>query len=506
MKKFLAFSLAVSMLLSLAACGSDEKDKKGKKDKNDDETVSDVSSDVNSEDESEKYYDSSRFQKIGSVQRDSYRYYNYEPDNMMYGLVSVDGKTDTGFIYYDCNELVYAAEYNVVRTKKIGSSADLDAINSVAVVDCNVNTVIEGYYDYRVITERFWAVTKVVALNESGTGNISVETSDGNFSYDAEYYVYDVREDKLVDGVKSTADSFHAAGSFIKYGDENGQEKIINVNGLEVPEDARFFPFLTYAAGGGDNGYYKIVKSGVGKVYNDQNELVYTFDTDDETGYGYEPLFMENGYIIASRTYYTSSGTSFDYVILDETFTPVTAVVNVAKDPDSDGMTVGQYNKLFSVHNKLYDVQGNVVYQATDSLRCVTGNTQRGIVDYFVFNDGSVDVVVSKDGKVIYQGTGEANAQSDGKVHAAYRQIGDNRYYYNLKDNDFTIKTNGNTTVGHNLVITEEEDGTKSVVDVRTGEKVFAGYRYYYGEELDGVQYVIAVYENGTSDLFKSVE
>jgi len=502
MKKLFSVLLALLMMFSFVACDSDKKDNGGKRDKDDEETTAEFSADEDNEDESEKYYDSSKFSKLGSVNRDGYRYYNYDPENSMYGLVSVDGKKDTGFIYYDCNELVYAAEYNVVRTKKIGASTDLDAINSVAVLDWNVDTVVEGFYDYRVITERFWAVTKVVALNESGTGNISVETSDGNFSYDAEYYVYDVREKKLVDGVKSNVDKFHAAGSFVKYTTEDGGEKTINVNGLEVPEDARFFPFLTYAAGGGDNGYYKIVKSGVGKVCNDKNELVYTFDTDDETGYGYEPLFMENGYIIASRTYYTSSGTRFDYVILDETFTPVTAVVNVAKDPDSDGMTVGQYNKLFSVHNKLYDVQGNVVYEATESLRCVTGNTQRGIVDYFVFNDGSVDVVVSKDGKVIYQGTGEANAQSDGKVHAAYRQIGDNRYYYNLKDNDFTIKTNGNTTVGHNLVITEEEGGTRAVVDVRTGEKVFSGYWYYYGKDVGSVTYVIAVCENGTSDLF----
>jgi len=491
MKKIFAALLALLMMFSFVACDSDKKDSDGKKDKNGEETTVEASANEN---ESEKYYDSSKVQKLGTTKLDDFRC--FDGSNGMYSVLSVDGKKETGFIYNHCMEVPYANEYLTARVKDITSSTDLALVNSAVLIDWNADILAEGYCDYIYLNSKYFVVAKAIGVNVDGSGDLELYTDDGEISYDAEFYLYDIAARKTVDGIKSYSDDFEYSGMFIGYTDENGEEKIINLNGYDVPEGVEFLPSMSSAHEEYETGYYVIEENRIGKIYNDRNEVVYTYCEDPKSSSGYDPIFKENGYILAARRRDTESADYSDYVVMDENFKPVTSVVTLVEESST---TVGQYNGLFSLHNILYDATGKAVYEF---LTCKTINGYREKVDYFLFIDSESTVLINQNAEVIYKGTVEGTVEFDQMSYAAYRQIGEERWYYCSEDGDFTVKTGTRASVGRYLVKVEEEDGTKSVVDLKTGEKIITGYYDYCGKAIEDDSYILAQYQNGTSDLF----
>ena len=501
MKKLIAILLVAAMMFSLCACGSESGSSKRKNKNSEDSAYGEQSY---TEPEAEKFFEPAKVQKIGTSERKAHVY--YDSDAGLYGVISVDGKYDTGLKYVHYST-TYTDEYYEARTKKYGAADDFDSINSVELLDPYGNTLIGGYCHYEVISERFFVAAKVVAINEDGASDFTYETADGRVSYDAEFYAYDIKRDKIVDGVKSHKFFMSASGAFIKFYVDEENFATINADGYEIPEGADFIgDDLTTRSDKNIVGYYKIIKDGVGTVYNDKNEVVYTFDRDEKDGYGYEPSDFSNGYSLGSRGYYTENQYHAIEVLLDESFTPVSPEIDVG---NTHKYQIGLQNTIMLFKNleepapyRLYNTNGEIIYETENSLSCEVANSHRGDVPYFLFIDGGQDVIISKDGEIMYKGSGEAVAEFNHTAYAACRTVGEDCYYFCMKDKDFTVKAKAFASLGPNLVKIDAEDGTKYVVDLATGETVISGYKDYNARTLGGDTYIFANYNNETSDIF----
>lgn len=505
MKKFTSLLLVAAMMLLLCACGSDSDSDSGKRRKRKGNNTEYTEEAYTQEPETEKFFDSSRVQKIGTSERSGHAY--YDMDTKLYGILSADGKVDTGAKYASYS-YTYTDDYYEARTKKYGAANDFDSINCVELLDPNAKTLVSGFCHYEIINDRFFVAAKVISINENGQGDFTYETADGSVSYDAEFYVYDVEENKIVDNVMSYEDSIRVSGCFIYFKNTDGEYKAVNVNGFDVPEDARFISHLSYPGQNiNNNGYYKVFDDdGNGFVYNDYNELVYRFNTRSGSRFGYEPSNMENGYFYGLREYDEDiSNYRAVHVLLNESFNAVSAEIKRT----SSHTQIGIYKEVFLIRDienngpyRLYNHSGNVVYETQNELMCKVADGYRAAAKYVLFHDGNDDVIMDPDSNFIYKNAGEVHAEFDHTAYSAYREIGEERYYYCIKDNDFTVKTQKFAHLAPYLVKVEAEDGTQSVVDLVTGETVISGYEDYYARTVGKDAYIFANNKNGTSDIY----
>ena len=110
-------------------------------------------------------------------------------------------------------------------------------------------------------------------------------------------------------------------------------------------------------------------------------------------------------------------------------------------------------------------------------------------------------IIVSTEGEVVFEVYGDEAYDSDSN-NCAYKTVGEDTYYFCLKDKDFTIKADKYASEAPYLVEVDAANSLKDIIDVTTGETIISGYLGYTTWVNGADIYVCAENTDGTSDIY----
>lgn len=384
----------------------------------------------------------------------------YENENGKWGVVSADGKTDTGAIYTSCEPLG-----NYFQVKKIDATeyADITSINCTGVVDGNGNEIVPmKYATVSQLNERYIRVFEVTGQTEN-EDEVLIYSYEGlapvfglgdnvQAYYKGVWYIYDVTTGKRIKGVSGTRGyTTIARGNFVEYTTDDKQQVIVNDKGETLPEGADLFA----------NGYYALVQDNEGGVYNSDNEKMFAYALD-----GYIPTNSTGDYICAVKT-----DEATNYVLMDYSGKIVSA--EFVESPMV-------YGTFVYAGKQIYDFEGNVI--SAGSFTNVYYEEQFGNA-WFLKSDEDY-TLIKDDGTILYQGTADDTISVDATYHFSIKKSTDEGdYYYSIKDKDFTLEGND---IAPWLVQVKKANDTYDVVDVISGETIISGYTSYSCIEKPG--------------------
>lgn len=474
MKKFRLLSLVLALLMILtmfAGCGNKDNDG-GKTDDGKGEQV---------ENNYAELPEGLKAEKIGSIELDSVNTNSsagltYKGENGKYGIMSLDGKKDTGAKYTLCEPI---GNYFQVMTAEQSSVAEAASLNCVGVVDATGKEIIPfKYASISEISDRYIRVCEVTeqttnkdeALVYYTNDMFSLSADDDDVLFKGKWYVYDVIAGKMLEGVSGTNKyDIYAYGNFIKYVTDEDVQITANEKGEKLPEDADLF----------ENGYYALVKDNAGAVYDSNNKKVFEYDLE-----GFVPTDSEDKYILASK--YDNDVRK--YVLMDTTG-------KIVSGEFTDMPTV--YGDLIHSGEKVYNFEGKVVIEGT--FKNVYLEEQLGNA-WFLKNDKDY-TLIKKDGTVLYQGS-EDDVTSFDPYSYFYikKKVDDKNMYYSLADKDFTLE---GSSLAPWLVQVTKPNYIYDVADAISGKTIISGYeRYSYVAVPGSVIYVYAQKADGGIDIY----
>lgn len=411
-------------------------------------------------------------EKIGSFEQNGYitmadggMY--YRADNDKYGVLSNDGKHDTGAKYTD---VTYRGRFFVVTTKEEADISDVKDLNSYGVIDAEGNEFLpEEYASVKALSDRYIYAAKVTEKTSNEDDALIFASNDGAFSifadeddilFKGEWCVYDTQTGQFVEGASGTKPfSVLAQGDFLSFYNDDEEHVIIDGNG-NIFEDADYIS---------DGGYYEIEKDGVTKVYDDYHNELFSF-TDDE----YLSLTCYEDYIYALKA------DSNKRVMLDFEGNVVSGEF---KDIDKKA------GRLILSEDKVYTADGTCVYD-------------KGIVNSIYYDSlfGRGYILRKADEKYVYisadlQEITEFDADVSADVYSfeIYKKTDNGNVRYNFKEKQFNLQVRSNMC---NFLAKNED--YKSVIDCYTGEKIIDGdYSDFMGQQLDDKAYIYG--KNGDS-------
>lgn len=373
-----------------------------------------------------------------------------------YGILTHDGKHDTGAKYYSC-KAENGDEYFVVSTFDLKNVTEdnLDDVNSSGVVDAYGKTILPNEYAVlNVLNERYIEAIKVTKLAESEDDYLVyfyadrfphlLGARDGDILFEGEWYIYDVEKGKMIDGLTGTEpENIYAYGNYLKLG--------YNTYDCEgnVVSDLNFID----AAGR----YYTKNDDEV-NVYDINDNLLFKVKADDGKQYSVRDYF--DGYFVVSSN---ESGKNYEFVLVDEHGDEVSAIFNSGINK----VFGGKYIKTSD--NVLYDFEGNKISDA----KIVYEDELFGRGVYVEKADGTV-CIIDYDGNVIYEkNSSDVTVSSD---FIAEKKVDGENMRYNFADEEFNIK---GSRVAPWLVYSVDESNNYSLIDTFTGKAILEGYKSY---------------------------
>lgn len=505
MKKFLAILVALATLLSLCSCGLIKKEKDNDEKEADSVVVENADNkggegNVNNNGgvvSKEEYSNEpvqvvNTLRNVGSISGSSGGfYYSKSVDGKsLYAIKSYDGKHDTGAKYYDVDLL---SGYFAARTKELTTPEDFDAINSLELVDGYGNVLATGYCDYSVLSDRFVQAAKVTAitynqndydffLSEGTWVALSADADDTR--YDAEFYLIDTTNGRVVDGVKTYSnDDIQVFGDFISYRDGSAWiDK--NINGYQVPANA---VFLCDSEGS----YYKLENGGAGTVYDSNNREVFSYGVDA----GYVPSRSEDGYFVAH------SNADNSFVLLDRNGNVASAKFYSYGGHNLSMEICGEYIVVTindGSADKIYDFSGKLISEMKYAVCRFSGENPA----YYFFTNTDDDVLIlGKNGEILYNVKADSAVDYDAGTCTIYKKTGNTVYYFNAADKAFTIAADSNAGIAPYLIKISTATGT-DIVSTATGEAVITGYGEYDASVNGGETYIFAQKPDASVDVY----
>lgn len=490
LKKWLALLCAVALLAALATgCGGtsdkddDDKSDGGKTtttaaDGNGDGGNADNNNDSGSQDDTNKQPQGIQgltATKIGSVQNsylstaDGGLYYKGE--NGKYGILTLDGKSDTGAIYADCSG---KGRFFCVTDKTAEDMTRVEELNSYGMVDAMGKEIVPARYAaFNMVGDYFvqaYAVTELAEGEEDGlvyySESFTFTPNEDSVWFKGTWCVYDVRTGKTISGLSGDyKTSLSADGNLIVYVSEEREYRVMNEKGEEIPQNAKRF----------DNGYYVVSKDDTYTVYNSDREAIFTGKDGD-----YEPYSSFDNYLIASK--YTNDG--MRYVLMNLKGEIISAEFNASPFV---------YGNVVLVDDKLYAFDGTMLFEGPISY--VRTDATFGKALLLESEDGVITCIDDLN-TVLWQG------DKDAVITYAHLLEKENQEgldaYYCIADKDYTI-------VGSDfdrwLVRVTQPDYTYDLVDTISGETIIRGYSSYTSVDVDGCLYVYAKKE-GVYDIY----
>lgn len=396
-----------------------------------------------------------------------------------YGVMSFDGKHDTGAIYSYCTpkKNFFMVVTEVPETEEM----TIENMNNVGVIDATGKVIVpEEYASVDVLNERFIKVCEVTEQTDSKDDalvfyterSMAIFANDDDTFFKGNWYVFDAETGKKVEGVTGTqAYTVTAYGNHIEYTTDDREDKCVNANGEALPEEAELL----------DDGSYIIEKDGSGSAYDKNGSKLFDYSTDD-----YEITYCGEGdkYFMA-RKYVDSKS---KYMVVDKKGEVVS--VEFEEYPNL-------YGECLFVENKLYDLEGNVVCEG-EFKRASLDKFTRNAIMLTAEND---DVTIIKDGKtVVAQFESSDDINSGSTEFTTSKKTDDGYLYYSLKDKDYTLK---GSSYGPWVVETRNDDGSANLVDTISGETLVNNYEDFTSATYVGSTfYAFGKNEDGTVDVY----
>lgn len=419
-------------------------------------------------------------EKIGTIENDDISTSKvgiiYRDDNGMYGIMTLDGKNDTGAKYTECTPV---GDFFEVTTIKETSVDDIDSLNCFGVVDANGKEIIPMKYALvEKLNDRY---IKVYEATEKTTNEDEslLNYNNGAVRFKGKWYIYDMVSEKVLEGVYGT-NKYETTtyGNLIEYVTDAEEIIIVNEKGEKVPEGAEY--------GWGkskvyfNNGYYNLVKDNAGAVYNSNHEKLFDYALD-----GFIPYKNENDYIWA-RKY----DNGYTYVLMDTTGKTVS--VEFTSVPDV-------YGDLIFAEGKVYDFDGETVFEG--SFNQIFFEKQFGDV-YCLKNDKEY-TLIKKDGTVLYQGAEDEVIYFDMyNRFTIKKKVEDKNMYYSFADKDFTLEAKDYGGAPW-LVEVAKPNFIYDLADTISGKTIINGYKgYKYINVPDEAIYVYAKKADGGYDIY----
>ena len=390
----------------------------------------------------------------------------YYDDNDAMGVMSPDGKSDTGAKYSSCST---SGSYFVV------TEADKDSIdpntpaslNCFGLIDATGKELIpQKYASVEAVNDRFIYVVEVTEATDSkddalvyySSSFFSITPDKDDPLYMGVWYVYDVLMDRFVEGVTGTSHpSIFDTGDFIRYKNADGDRITVDAEGKELPEYAETL----------GNDCYKYENA----VYNSKHEKVFDIDPN-----GHSPYTVDGEYYIASN--YTI-GT---YVLMDYNGNVVSA-----EYPEYPSV----YGSLVSCDDKIYNFKGEQVIEGSyDSVRM-----DEMFRAAWILEDNDVYTMIDKDGNVLWQGAEDDGIFVYSSDFCISKETDNGNLMYSFAQKDYVVD---GYSLAPWLVTASHEGYTNDVVDTISGQTIIEGYWDYEHIASYGATYY--VYAQNISD------
>ncbi len=452
-----------------------------------------ISSAIGTSDTSEKEANASlglptslKAEKIYSVDADSHSSLDLYQSGMtyrdresgLYGVMTHDGKHDTGAVYTRCEQVGDLFEV----TKSKVDFGKVENVNVNGLIDGEGNTVLEEkYFGFKAISDRYYEAFEATGFTDNedealmyGTSEIvSFNPKDGDTLFTGKWTVYDVVKKQFVEGATGTKPySVEAYGKYLSYRTDDENDYCIS------GDDGSAFPEHHYRF---EDGGYTVQDTDKGSVYDADGNLLFTYDLE-----GFVPHSKDGEYYSASQY---KDGESH-YVLLDKTGKAVTAEFKDA---------IYIYGDYILCENVLYDFEGNkVIDEEIGSVRVEP--IYKSLYLLKAEKNNEKYTVINGDGKVLF--TNKDNSKLNLDSFPIKSKDGDETSYYCYKDNDFTIAGSYYIADGW-LIEADTANRMSNLVDAISGETIIENYDSYASTNFtkDGC-YVVAT-GNGTSDIYK---
>ena len=424
-----------------------------------------------------------KLDKIGSIDK-KYIYCSYgsafsyeDYDTEKYGIITFDGKSDTGAIYTTCKEI---GNYFQVTTADPATIIDAASLNCVGIVDATGKEIIPmEYASFSEINDRFLRCCKVTeqttnkdeALVYYTDDIFSLTASDDDILFKGVWYIFDLAAGQFIEGISATNSySIYEYGNIIEYVNDADEQIAINAKGEVIPKDADIYDNSTYSLDG--------------TVYDENGNKIFSFDEN-----GFDPYTADGEYYFASCY---KDGTT-KYAIMDSTGKIISAEFD--KSPSIEG-------SLLEVDNKLCKFDGTVVFDATpasDNIYPSINYESTFGGAYFIKNDKTY-TLIEANGTVLYQGTEDDTYSFDPYTNFTIsKKTDDSQLYYSVADKDFTIK---GSVIGPWLFEVGNSSDNYDLLDSLTGKTILKDYYDYDFIKNSGNYYLIAEKVEGGYDVY----
>ncbi len=386
------------------------------------------------------------------------------------GIMSPDGKSDTGAKYSSC---VSEGSYFVVTNVTLDAIDPNDpaTLNCFGLVDVTGKEILpQKYAGIEAVNDRYIYVAEVTEATDSkddalvyySSSFFSITPEKDDPLYKGVCHVYDVLLERFVEGVTGTSyPTILDYGDFVRYKDDNDNRITVAPKGKPLPEEAESL----------DNDCYKLDSA----VYNSKHEKVFDFDHD-----GYTPSYMEGGYYVASN-YHTGT-----YVLMDYNGNVVSA--EYFDHPYVNG-------GLVVSDDKIYNFKGETVIDGSyDSVRL-----EEVFGAIWLLGDNDVYTMIDQSGNVMWQNVDgeDVYVSSSSSFFCIEKEIDGKTMIYSFGQKDCTIE---GYSFAPWLAKVSGEGYSYDVVDTLSGEKIITGYfNYDYVADPDSGYYVYG--KNSEVDL-----
>lgn len=415
--------------------------------------------------------------KIGNIDRldftaaDGGLYYRDESGK--YGIMSLDGKKDSGAIYAFCQPL---EEYFLVADEKPTFDAKPKELNVNGVVDANGKQLIpKEYASIDLMDSRFARVCQATGQTDSKDKQmLHYNTIAGKVMLTGVWYIYDIQEGKRVPGATGTTRyATYTYGDYVKYVTDDKEICVVTPDGTPLPEKAIHLK----------NGCYALENESGGTVYNGKSKKLFTYKKDGWVPYDSTGL---DGNIIAKKQVKGADR----FVLMDRKGKIISG--------EFDQKPI-IYGKRVYVDGKLYTMEGKCVFNTP--CQSVGADPLTGQCFMMETLEG-VDTLINGKGKVLYREDKDkyGKVSFDSNRYLLSAEKDKKTYYYSVKKKKFVLE---GEAFAPWLIKQEQEDSKNSLIDTLSGKVLLKDYfRYRYSDANSKLLYVYAETEEDTWDIY----
>lgn len=410
-------------------------------------------------------------EKIGTIDRQAISaeggLYYKEGDH--YGIMSFDGRYDSGAVYTMCEPR--GAYFLVCTALDVPLTAD-NALqgNRIGMVDGEGNELIPlEYANIEILGDRFVRAVEIEAVTEHEEEKLTYfMDGDKKVLCTGNWYIYDLQTGKTVpDAVGTKPYIAFDCGGYVKFVKDDKTVITALADGTVISNDVIHL----------QNGHY--ADPAKNAVYDLEGNQLFTYDPN-----GYVPFESKgvDGYTIGKKTVDDKAR----YVLLDESGAVVSA----------------EFGSVPVVHGELLFAEGKLV--RFDGTAVMEGNYvlsywENKYGQLWVVDNGKIRKAVDKNGTVIYEGNTTAPVL-DLHHKVCYTTVENKRMFYSVKDKNFSV---GGVCLSPFIVKTSDGATSYKLVNLLSGDVILSGHmNYTVADPGNSLLYVYAQVSDSEYEIY----